>query len=149
MAIPARSATFCLAAAGALLASCAGTPRQSALVNLDRPAVQFSQGRVTFTVVDEFGYALNGMRVDMSWDEPNFYKTSAFTNRDGQVSFSGVPAVAEVSVDHPGGIFTQTLLVPQSGRPELRVMLDTMGGGERMREEERARLSGRRPASPQ
>ena len=146
MAIPVRSATAAIGLASAFLAACAGAPRMHAPVGLERPPVQFSQGRITFTVVDEYGYAMPGLRVNMSWDEPNFYKTSAFTNREGQVSFSGVPSIAEVSVDHPGGIFMQTLHVPQSGRPDVRVMLDTLGGGERMREEERARLSGRRPA---
>jgi hypothetical protein len=135
--------------AGALLAACAAAPNQNLPMGLERPPVQFSQGRITFTLVDEFGYALSGLRVNMSWDEPTFYKTSAFTNRDGQVSFSGVPSIAEVSVDHPGGLFMQTLHVPQTGRPDVRVMLDTMGGGERMREAERARLSGRQVSSTQ
>lgn len=144
MAIPARYVTAAIGLAGALLAACAAAPRQDRPLGLERPVPQFSQGRVTFTLIDEYGYALSGLRVNMSWDEPNFYKTSAFTNRDGQVSFSGVPSVAEVSVDHPGGVFTQTYIVPQTGRPDVRVMLDTMGGGERMRQAERDRLAGRR-----
>jgi hypothetical protein len=118
-------------------------------VALERQTTQFSTGRVTFVLVDEFGHAMPGLRVNLSWQEPEFYKTSAFTNREGYVSFSGVPSVAEVSVDHPGGIYMQTLLVPQTGRPELRVMLDTVGGGERMRQMERDRLAGRQTAPAQ
>lgn len=147
MAIPVRYVTAAIGLAGAMLAACAATPGRNVPLNLERPAVQFSQGRISFTLVDEFGYALSGLRVSMSWDEPIFYKTSAFTNRDGQVSFSGVPSIAEVTVDHPGGIFTQTYAVPQSGRPDVRLMLDTMGGGELMRQAERDRLAGRRPGT--
>lgn len=91
-------------------------------------------------LLDEYGTVMPGMKVDMSWQEPIFYKTSAFTNRQGEVTFSGVPEVAEVSVDHPGGHYTSTLIVPQSGRPELRLMLDTLGGAELLRQRERARL---------
>lgn len=39
----------------------------------------------------------------------------------------GVPEVAEVSIDHPGGNFSQTLIVPQRGTSELRVILETYG----------------------
>jgi hypothetical protein len=125
----------------ATLASCATAPQQHVPVNLERPQVQFSTGRMTVVIVDEYGITLPGMQVNVSWEEPFFYKTSAFTNRQGEVSFAGVPQIAEVSIDHPAGNYTQMLLVPQSGRPELRVTLDTMGGGELMRERERARLA--------
>jgi len=126
-----------------LVAGCAQTPRAPGETGLERPASTFSTGRIDFRIVDEYGIALPRMRVNLAWDKPTFHATSAFTNSEGAVSFSGVPPVAEVSVDHPGGIYVQTLLVPQSGRPELRVILDTMGGGEQMREQERAARAGR------
>lgn len=144
MPVPPRSANAVWSVAAVLLAACTASPRY-APVALDRPAVATSQGRISFTVVDEYGYALPGVRVNMSWEEPRFYRTSAFTNREGQVSFSGVPSIAEVSVHHPGGLFAETLHVPQSGMPDVRVMVNTLGGGERMRADERARLMGRRP----
>jgi hypothetical protein len=125
-----------------LLGGCAGSPQYRSL-DLERQPAQFSRGRVRVVLVDEYGINLPGMRVDMTWDEPNFFKTSAFTNRQGEATFSGIPDVAEVSVNHPGGIYTQVLLVPQSGQPELRVILDTMGGGELMRQQERERLMPR------
>jgi hypothetical protein len=154
MVIPVRSSGFRLARLPALgvallgvtLASCAVVPREQRPAALERPKVTFSQGRMTVVLVDEYGFALPGMQVNLSWEEPSFYKTSAFTDRQGQVSFSGIPEVAEVSVDHPGGNYTSTVLVPQSGRPEMRVILNTMGGGEQMRERERAMLS--RPENP-
>lgn len=136
------SALFC-----SLLGACSTSPRSDAAVDLEPRRSQFSHGRVTVVLVDEYGITMPGMKVDLSWQEPSFYKTSAFTNRQGEVTFAGVPELAEVSVDHPGGYFTGTLLVPQSGRPEYRVMLDTQGGGELMRQQERARLAppGSRP----
>lgn len=127
-----------------LLGGCAASPQYGSL-DLERQPPQFSRGRVTVVLVDEYGINLPGMRVDMTWDEPNFYKTSAFTNRQGEATFSGIPDVAEVSINHPGGIYTRVLLVPQSGQPELRVMLDTLGGGELMRQQERERLMPRAP----
>jgi hypothetical protein len=132
-----------------LLSGCAAGPQTGGSLNLERPTPQFNRGRVTVVLVDEYGINLPGMRVDMSWDEPNFYKTSAFTNRQGEVTFSGIPDVAEVSVNHPGGIYTRVVLVPQSGQPELRVTLDTLGGGELMRQQERDRLAPPTPRSAQ
>jgi hypothetical protein len=121
---------------GAMLASCASAPGTQA-VALDRPAVQFSQGRLTLVLLDEYGTGLPGMRVDVSWQEPSFYQTSALTNWAGKVTFSGVPQLAEVTIDHPGGTYQDTFQVPQSGAPEFRVMVDTLGEGHQMRERER------------
>jgi hypothetical protein len=143
-----RSARAVALVSAMLAASCATAPRPDSALGLDRPQVQYSTGRMTVVLVDEFGIALPGMRVDLSWEEPSFYKTSAFTNRDGQVSFAGVPELAEVSVHHPGGNYTGTFLVPQSGRPELRLMLDTMGGGQQMREREMALRAPRTQIQP-
>jgi hypothetical protein len=128
----------------AALSACATTPMGlNAPVDLHRPPVQFSQGRVVVVLTDEYGITMPGMRVDLAWEEPSFYRTSAFTNRNGEVTFSGIPEVAEISINHPGGLYSSVLLVPQSGRPELRLMLQTMGGGELMRQQERERLAPR------
>jgi len=137
-----------LLAAG--LTACATVQDGALPVSLSTPEnVGLQQGRVTVVVVDELGIIMPRMRVNMSWEEPSFYRTSSFTNWAGEVTFSGVPQVAEISIDHPGGIYTRTLLIPQRGRPELRVMVDTMGEGELMRERERARMQpqGAAPAS--
>lgn len=135
---PRRLNALGIVLASIALASCGAIPRQPVPTGLERPKVEFSQGRMSVVLVDEYGYSLPGMQVFLSWEEPSFYKTSAFTDRQGQVSFSGIPEVAEVSVDHPGGTYTSMVLVPQSGRPEMRVILNTLGGGEQMRERERA-----------
>ena len=151
MTAPVRNSGFCprrftvvgVMMVGVILASCATMPGEPVPAGLERPKTQFSQGRMSIVLVDEYGYNLPGMQVFLSWDEPTFYKTSALTDRQGQVTFSGIPEVAEVSIHHPGGYYSTMVLVPQSGRPELRVMLDTQGGGEQMRERERAMLAPR------
>jgi len=85
-----------------------------------------------------------GYRVDFTWDKPDFYKTSAMTDRDGKVSFYGIPDVATVSINHDAGLYERTLLVPQSSISELRVMVDTLGAFEQRRQAENARLLGLR-----
>jgi hypothetical protein len=125
---------------GALLASCAGIPRPYAMVGLDSPRPPINRGRVTLELVDEYGMQMAGYMVDFGWEEPTFYKTRASTDRNGRVTFSGVPEVAQVAIWHEGGYWEQTLIVPQSGRADLRVMLDTRGGYQARLAQERERL---------
>lgn len=131
-----------------LVGACVSGPRPGDAVGLQGKPVQFSQGRVRVVLLDEYGIAMPGLRVDISWQEPYFYKTSAFTNRQGEVTFSGIPQLAEVSVDHPGGNYSSAVIVPQTGQPEMRLMLDTRGGGEMLRQQERERLAPRAPRVP-
>jgi hypothetical protein len=114
-------------------------------LGLEDQPVKFSHGRVTVVLIDEFGSPMPGYMVDFSWDSPNFNKTRALTNRDGRVTFNGVPDVASISIAHEAGVFEQTFLVPQSGVSELRVMVNTMGAFEQRRQAENARLLGLRP----
>jgi hypothetical protein len=118
-------------------------PRPPHLVGLGTAPAKFSTGRITVVLVDEYGVAMPGMAVDLAWDEPSFYKTSALTDRNGTVSFRGVPEVAEVSINYPGGLYRNTILIPQSGLPELRLVLDTYGEALAMREREKAALMPR------
>jgi hypothetical protein len=128
-----------------MLTACASTPRQFAPVSLDTPSVPFSNGRIMVFLTDENGLPMTRTRVDFSWESPQFYKTSAFTDNYGQVTFNGVPEVAEVSIDHPGGNYSRTLLVPQRGTSELRVILDTYGENQLYRERLRTPLDQRQP----
>jgi hypothetical protein len=65
-----------------------------------------------------------------------------FAPTDGAITYAARSEHGgTLCVDHPGGFYTGTLLVPQSGRPEYRVMLDTLGGGELLRQQERAKLA--------
>jgi hypothetical protein len=128
---------------GALMAACASVPNRNALVGLGldssaQPAL--SSGRLTIEVRDENGTTMAGYMVDIGWDQPRFYRTRAFTDRNGRVSFSGVPDVAEVTINHDGGIYQQLLLVPQNGRAELPVMLNTQGGYQARLDAERERF---------
>ncbi len=77
-------------------------------------------------------------KVDFAWERPSFYRTMGFTDSIGRVTFSGVPEMANVSIDHPGGNYSRILLVPQRGTAELQVILDTYGANEVSRNRERA-----------
>jgi len=116
--------------AAVALASCASVTSLDSRLGLEAPEVTFSSGRVLLVLTDEYGMPMTRTRVDFSWDSPEFYKTSAFTNSIGQVTFSGVPEVAEVIINHPGGSYQRTLIVPQRGIAELRVILDTYGANQ-------------------
>ncbi len=120
-----------------LLASCAAAPRQNEFVPLDTPAVQFPSGRITLYLIDEEGQPMTRTKVDFAWEAPSFYRTMGFTDNIGRVTFAGVPEVANVSIDHPGGNYSRILLVPQKGTAELRVMLDTYGANKATRNRQR------------
>jgi hypothetical protein len=137
-------------ALGAALTACASVSGQRGLVGLgldSSPRSVLSTGRVTVEVRDENGYTMAGYMVDIGWQEPRFYKTRAFTDRNGRVTFSGVPDVAEVTINHEGGIYQQILIVPQTGRADLPVMLDTRGGYQARLEAERERLRQQQAAA--
>ena len=124
-------------AAIALLSACAAGARQSEFANLDTSPVEFPNGRVTLYLLDEMGMPMTRTKVDFAWDAPTFYRTMGFTDNLGRVTFAGVPEVASVNIDHPGGSYSRTLLVPQRGTAELRVMLDTYGANTISRDRER------------
>jgi hypothetical protein len=135
---------------GALMAACTSFPSQNGLVGLgleSSPRSVISSGRVTIELRDENGYTMAGYMVDIGWQEPRFYKTRAFTDRNGRVTFSGVPDVAEVTINHEGGIYQQTIIVPQSGRADMAVSLYTQGGYAARLEAERERLRQQQAAA--
>jgi hypothetical protein len=133
-----------MAAMAAMISACAYAPRPLGLTGFEPQRAEFNHGRVTVVLTDEFGSPMPGYRVDFTWQKPDFYKTSAFTNRDGQVTFTGVPDVAEVSINHDAGLYERMLMVPQRGSSELRVMVDTLGAFEQRRLAERAAMLGLR-----
>lgn len=110
-----------------LLTGCASAVRDFAPIALDSAPVKFTNGRVQLYVTDEYGLPMARTRVEFSWETPQYYKTTALTDGAGRVTFSGVPEVAEISIDHFGGNYTRLLLVPQRGTSELWVTLDTYG----------------------
>ena len=123
-----RSGRFLvLPALAVLLAGCAAVPQQSGFANLERQRVDFPSGRVTVVLTDEVGLPMARTRVDFAWERPSFYRTSGFTDSNGQITFSGVPELASLSINHPGGNYSSNLIVPQSSTSEMRVILDTYG----------------------
>lgn len=118
-----------LLALGALLASCATQPpvAEGPAAPLEPAEVRFPTGRVTVVVHDETGRPMGRTRVDFGWDRPQFYRTSGFTDQTGRVTFNGVPEMARVMIDHPGGMYSESVVVPQRGTSELFVILDTYG----------------------
>jgi hypothetical protein len=131
------AASASLMVALALLSACAASTRQSEFANLDTRPVEFPNGRVTLYLLDEMGMPMTRTKVDFAWDAPTFYRTMGFTDNLGRVTFAGVPEVANVNIDHPGGSYSRTLLVPQRGTAELRVTLDTYGANTISRDRER------------
>jgi hypothetical protein len=120
---------------GVLLASCAAGPAArdaDAPVSLDRPQVSFPNGKVMLWLYDEDGNAMIRTKVDFAWEEPSAYRTMGFTDSTGRIVFNGVPEVANVSINHPGGTWERTLVVPQRGIAEMRVMLQTYGENRKM-----------------
>jgi hypothetical protein len=128
---------------GVLLGACAST-QSPGPVSLDNPEVAFPSGRIKVYLTDEDGQPMTRTRVDFFWQSPEYNRTSAMTDNYGQVSFAGVPEVAEVSIDHPGGNYTRTLVVPQRGTSELRVMLDTFGENQAIRRRQSTPVSQQR-----
>jgi hypothetical protein len=121
----------------ALLAACATAPQQNGYVPLDTPPVTFPSGRITLVLLDEMGMPMTRTKVDFAWERPNFYRTMGFTDSIGRVTFAGVPEMANVSIDYPGGNYSRTLMVPQRGTAELQVILDTYGANTLSRNRER------------
>jgi hypothetical protein len=133
--------TALVAPIGFVVSSCTAVSPLITPAGMESRDVGSSRGRVTVELVDEYGTQMAGYMVDFSWNEPDFYKTRAFTDRNGMVTFNGVPTTATVSISHEGGLYEQNILVPQRGRSDFRVMVDTRGGYRQRRADELARLN--------
>jgi hypothetical protein len=137
-----RAALAAQLAGTLLLASCATVARPPDPVLLGKHDMPTSTGRVTFVLTDENGIPMTQIRVDVGWESPQFFRTSRTTDSLGRVTFSGMPEIASVSINHPGGMYTRTLQIPQQGTMEWPVILETYGANE----QERARRRGLIPS---
>lgn len=113
---------------GVVLAGCASLPseRPMALSGAE-PAVTFNTGRVTVVVTDFGGQPLQKAVVDIeSTDSSNYFRTAAFSDMWGRVSFAGVPGQVRINVYHAEsrGSYSREFLVPSSGTTELRMMIE-------------------------
>lgn len=121
-----RAGARMLLLAGALLmAACATGERGGGPVGLpdEGEASNFNRGRLSVVIVDQNGQAVDRARIDLESDRPGYYRTSAFTNRQGSVMFTGVPQDLRVNVFHPYGSYSQPFHVPATGVSELRLIV--------------------------
>jgi hypothetical protein len=115
----------CLVAAG-----CASMPadRPMALEG-GKPAVKFNTGRVTVYVTDTSGRPLPKAMVDLEStgrDHNEYFRTAAFSDVSGRVTFNGVPEQVRISVYHAEtqGNYSRVFDVPSTGITELRMLLE-------------------------
>lgn len=120
--------TGLLAAAGLALAGCAGMPaRQAVAIAGDGSAVRFNTGRVQLYVTDLEGKPLVKAMVDIesAGSTDDYFRTAAFSDNFGRVSFAGVPEEVRISVYHAEtqGIYSRVFSVPPTGTTELRMLI--------------------------
>lgn len=123
------SALFLSAVAG-----CAASPPQAtapASGSGGAPATgqqqgSFNTGRLTVVVTNQNGRPLERAQVDVVATGNTHFRTTGVTNRDGTVSFNGVPQSINVSVNHPTGSYSQNFNVTPNGTSEMRLIVDTI-----------------------
>lgn len=86
----------------------------------------FNTGRLSVVVMDQNGRPLDRAQVDVVANGTTHYRTTGVTNRDGMVSFNGVPQSVNVSVSHATGSYSQNFNVPPNGVSEMRMIVDTI-----------------------
>ncbi len=114
---------------GLILAGCATRP-PNVPVDLEGQArVKFNTGRVTVVVTDYGGHPLRQARVDVEGinDHKEYFRTAAFSDVWGRVSFAGVPEKIRVSVYHAEtrANYSREFDVPSIGTTELRMLVET------------------------
>nr|PZN63452.1 MAG: hypothetical protein DIU62_11045 [Pseudomonadota bacterium] len=91
--------------------------------------VKFNTGRVTLTITDYAGRPLQKARVDIEGlnDHRDYFRTAAFSDVFGRVSFSGVPERVRISVWHSEtrANYSRVVDVPPTGITELRMLVET------------------------
>jgi hypothetical protein len=124
-----RRAAGPVAMLGLLMAGCATQP-SNVPVDLSREAgVKFNTGRVTVVVTDFGGQPLSQARVDVEGinDHKDYFRTAAFSDVWGRVSFAGVPEKVRISVYHAAtrANYSREFDVPAVGTTELRMLVET------------------------
>lgn len=123
-------------ALGIALVSCAtgpgtGTPTQTAASAAGTSSSQsFHTGRLTVVVHDDNGRPLERANVEVVSGGATFYRSLGHTNRDGSVTFSGVPETVNVTVTAQTGSFSRDFVVSPSGTTEMRMIVQTFGEDE-------------------
>jgi hypothetical protein len=120
-----------LAMCGLVLAGCAGMPVDRPLsLEGDKAGAKFNTGRVTVYVTDFSGRPLTQAMVNVESSGSDFneyFRTAAFSDVWGRVTFNGVPEQVRISVYHAEtqGNYSRVFAVPSSGITELRMQLET------------------------
>lgn len=113
--------------AGILLAGCAGVPAAKPVaLGDDEGRVKFHTGRVTVYVTNADGLPLAKAMVDLeSTEGDEYFRTAAFSDNYGKVSFAGVPETVRISVYHAEtqSNYSRMFDIPSSGTTELRMLL--------------------------
>lgn len=121
--------TALLAALGMALAGCASVPSQGPVgLGGGAPAAHFNTGRVNLYLTDFEGRPLDRARVDVeSTGDDDYYRTAAFSDWSGRVSFAGVPQQVRISVYHAAsqGSYSREFIVPSSGTTELQMLVES------------------------
>lgn len=112
-----------------MLGGCASGPTgQGVPITGEAPAVRFNNGRVLLYVTDLSGRALAKAMVDVESADStaDYFRTAAFADESGRVSFSGLPEQVRISVYHAAtqGNYSRVFTVPSTGVTELRMMVE-------------------------
>lgn len=115
---------------GCVLAGCASVPPEAPVPLAGREsAVKFNTGRIAVVVTDYAGTPLPKARVDVEGmnDSKDYFRTAAFSDVWGRVSFAGVPQRVRVTVYHAETLanYSREFDVPSIGTTELRMMVET------------------------
>jgi hypothetical protein len=120
--------TGLLAAVGLALVGCAGMPAgQAVAISGESPAARFNNGRVMLYVTDMDGKPLSKAMVNIegAGSTADYFRTAAWSDHAGRVSFNGVPEEVRISVYHAEtqGNYSRVFHVPPSGVTELRMLV--------------------------
>ena len=114
---------------GIALAGCATVPAKAPVELSGASATKFNTGRVTVVVTDFGGTPLRLARVDLEGinDHQSYFRTAAFSDVWGRVSFAGVPERVRISVYHAEtrANYSREFDVPSIGTTELRMLVET------------------------
>lgn len=114
---------------GIALAGCAMVPPNTPVPLSNEPTSRFNTGRVTVVVTDYAGQPLRQARVDVEGinDHRDYFRTAAFSDVWGRVSFAGVPERVRISVYHAEtrANYSREFDVPSIGTTELRMLVET------------------------
>lgn len=115
---------------GIVLCGCASVPPNSPVpLTADQTKSKFNTGRVMLTVTDYGGRPLQQARVDVEGinDHTDYFRTAAFSDVFGRVTFAGVPERVRISVFHAAtrANYSREFDVPPSGTTELRMLVET------------------------